>query len=584
MPTFRRLVSRLGPYRAAFTLSLVAATIASVFDGFSFVLLIPFLRLLFGGGAVPPEMRTAVERVLGGVLDPLLAAGPERALLAVLGLILAAMIAKNVAHYAAVSLGVGVQERVVRDLRTETYRALQRQGLGFFQRTRAGDLVTRLVADAEHVRTAVSLSLASAVRNGVLTVVYAAILLALSWRLALVTLVLAPALALGLKPLFRRVRRYANESVAARGMLGAVAGEAIRGARVIKAQTAEAEEAERFAAVARRAAAVFTRMQRVAFLTSPLGEVMGTAVIVTLLALGLRWAGPGGPIRPEVFLTFMAITMRLLPPVKQLAQFPAQVADALSAAQRVFALLDLPPEDVDAPGASIFTHLQEAIRFEQVRVTWPDGTEALRGVNLEMRRGEIVALVGPSGAGKSTLVDLLPRFVEPVSGRVTLDGEPLQRFTRSSLRRAIGYVGQETMVFHDTVRANIALGTPDATDGDIESAARAAHAHEFIAKLPAGYDTVLEERGTRLSGGERQRIALARVLLRDPEILVLDEATSALDPESEQLIQDALAAAFASRTVLLVAHRESTIAMATRVVRLDAGRVVDDRGATTTRR
>jgi ABC-type multidrug transport system fused ATPase/permease subunit len=195
-------------------------------------------------------------------------------------------------------------------------------------------------------------------------------------------------------------------------------------------------------------------------------------------------------------------------------------------------------------------------------------------VDLDVRRGEIVAITGPSGAGKSTLVDLLPRLIEPSAGRVLLDGVPVTAYTRDSLRRAIGYVGQETVIFHDAVRANIALGTPDATDADIERAARQAHAHDFVMGLPDGYDTVLEERGTRLSGGERQRIALARVLLRDPEILILDEATSALDPEAEQVVQEALVEAFAGRTVLVVAHRESTIAMAERRLTIDMGQLI----------
>ncbi|MEX1051546.1 MAG: ABC transporter transmembrane domain-containing protein, partial [Gemmatimonadales bacterium] len=259
MDTFRRLLGRLDAYWAAFLASLVAATIASVFDGLSLVLLLPFLRLLFEGDATGTGLAT------------------------ILGLILGAMVIKNVAHYAAVSVGVTVQERVVRDLRVDTYHALQAQSLGFFQRHKAGDLLTRLVADTEQVRTAVSLALASTVRNGVLVLVYLVILFVLSWRLALVTLVLAPALAIGLRPLFRRIRVRAQTQVAARGELGAVAADALSGARVIKTQLAEAQEADRFARAAGAAAESAVRFQRVAFLASPLGEVLGTGVIMALL-------------------------------------------------------------------------------------------------------------------------------------------------------------------------------------------------------------------------------------------------------------------------------------------------------------
>jgi subfamily B ATP-binding cassette protein MsbA len=275
----------------------------------------------------------------------------------------------------------------------------------------------------------------------------------------------------------------------------------------------------------------------------------------------------------------VAVALRLLSPVKALAQFPAVAAESLTAADRIFEVLDRPAEDVDPPGALAFPGTVREITFRDVWVAYEPGAWALAGVNLTVRRGEVVALVGPSGAGKSTLVDLLPRFLEPTRGAVWLDEVPLARYSRASVRRALGIVSQDVVLFNETVRANIAYGDrAGATDAQIEAAARAANAHDFIERLPDGYATPLGERGARLSGGERQRIAIARALLRDPPVLILDEATAALDAEAEREVQEAFARLLAGRTVLVIAHRLSTVARADRIVVLDRGRIVEEGG------
>ncbi|HEY2825123.1 MAG TPA: ABC transporter ATP-binding protein, partial [Gemmatimonadales bacterium] len=315
------------------------------------------------------------------------------------------------------------------------------------------------------------------------------------------------------------------------------------------------------------------RAQRSSTLAPSFSEPLGAACIVVLVYIG---TGSGVPMQAELFLTFLAMAVRLLPPLKQLSQFQPQVEQALTAAERVFDLLHLPQDDIDPPTAKVFPGLKGAIEFNDVWFSYDPGAWVLSGVTFRVTRGEVVALVGVSGAGKSTMIDLLPRFIDPVRGSVKIDGVPIQEYSRSSLRSAIGFVGQETFLFHDTVRANLAYGDQGgASDAAIEAAARAANAHDFIARLPKGYDTVVGERGTRLSGGERQRIALARVLLRDPPILILDEATSALDAESERLVQEAIARLLVNRTVLLVAHRLSTLVDADRIAVLEGGKIVE---------
>jgi len=291
----------------------------------------------------------------------------------------------------------------------------------------------------------------------------------------------------------------------------------------------------------------------------------------------LAGTGRDAVLRPEVFVAFVAVALRMLAPMKAVAQFPPLIAEASAAADRVFAIVDRPPEDDDQQGSAAFPRDFTTIEFRDVWVAYEPGAWVLRGVNLRVARGEVVAIVGPSGAGKSTLLDLLPRFVEPARGGVWVDGQPLTRYSRRSIRQALGIVSQETVLLHESVRANIAYGDwAAASEEDIAAAARAANADAFIRSFPDGYATIVGERGLRLSGGERQRLAIARALLRDPPILILDEATAHLDAEAEREVQEAIARVMAGRTVFVIAHRVATAARAHRIVVLDEGRIVEE--------
>jgi len=579
VPRYRQLLQFLRPYLPLFFAALLAAVVSSVMEGFTFVLIIPFLRAIFGESSLLPTVgQNAVEKVLEWTVGGLVSqTSPQAALRNVTFLILVSVTIKNAALYGARLGSAAVQERVVRDLRTRLYSHLQGMRLDFFQRTKGGQLLTRMLADTDQLRGIMG-NTASEFLAALATVsVYLFILLALSWRLTMTALVLAPILILTLRPLVSRLRKGFKATLDDRGELTSVMQETVSGVRLVKAYAAEAYEKRRFDAAADRYASGVIRMQRLALLSHPISESFGALVTVVLLWVGAQLAiGPGAALRPETFVTFLAVALRMLSPLKFLSNLPAQVQQAMAAAERVLEILDVPPAEARAPGTESVLGFRERIALERVSFSYDGGPRVLDDVSFEARRGEIVALVGSSGAGKSTLVDLIPRFYEPSEGRVTLDGRDVREFTLASLRGLMGIVSQETVLFNDTVKANIAYGSLHRYDAAaIEAAARAANAHGFIAGLPRGYDTVLGERGTRLSGGERQRIAIARALLRDPPILILDEATSALDSESERLVQEAIDRLLEGRTVFVIAHRLSTIQHASLILVLERGRIVE---------
>jgi subfamily B ATP-binding cassette protein MsbA len=297
-------------------------------------------------------------------------------------------------------------------------------------------------------------------------------------------------------------------------------------------------------------------------------------VAVAMMWLGGREIFLTGSLAPQQFMLFIGALLTTISPIKSLSEVNANVQQGVAAAERVFRLMDTTPEVADRPGARSLEGPPQSVTFEQVTFEYQSDLPVLHGIDLEVRRGEVVALVGSSGAGKSTTIDLLARFYDPTGGRILIDGTDLRDVTVASWRSQLGIVTQETILFHDTIRGNIAYGAADASMEAVEAAARAANAHEFIARLPAGYDTVIGDRGTRLSGGERQRLAIARALLRNPPVLLLDEATSSLDTESERLVQDALERLMRERTVLVIAHRLSTVQHANRIVVFDQGRIV----------
>jgi len=574
---YRELLRFLKPYFALFFGGLALTAFATVLDGFTFALIIPFLRAIFGQSSLlPPVGQNQVERLLDWAMGPMLAGGnTQTALRNVILVILSAMAIKNLILYVSRVMVAIAQERVVRDMRMKLYTHLQGMGLGYFQQIKGGQLLTRMLADAEAAKPILGSEALAFVQSVGTLIVYLVMLVTVSWRLTLLSLVLAPFLILGLRPLVRRLQRGYVGVLNDRGDLTSLMQETVSGVRLVKAYAAEPYERGRFFTAADRYTRGLIKMQRISILSGPISELFGAVVTVVLLWVGASMVTSHG-IDSESFILFLFVALRLLVPLKYLSNWPATYQNALSSGERVLEVLDQTPSEARAPGHETVRGFRERIAYRDVWFAYDGGADVLEGVELEAPRGSVTAIVGASGAGKSTLVDLLPRFYEPTRGVITLDGRDLREFSLPSLRSLMGIVSQETVLFNDTARANIAYGALDRYDAAaIEAAARAANAHDFLATLPQGYDTILGERGTRLSGGERQRIAIARALLRDPPILILDEATSALDSESEHLVQEAIDRLLAGRTVFVIAHRLSTVQHATQILVLDKGRIVE---------
>jgi len=570
-----RLLGAAKPYWGLFLLGLGATLLASLLDGVAVVILVPLLKALFGTAGALATQGTMLERGTDRFLGPLVVGlAPRAAAGRFVVVLLSALILKNLMQYAANQLSVAVQEGLVRDLRIKLYRHLLTLDLNFFQRTRAGQLISGVMVDADRVKQAVSASLGALFQNAVVILTTIAIMAFISPRLTLITLASAPLLVLGIRGLLTRLRRHSRLWHQEQAELTATVTERLGAMKLIRAYGGEEVEGNLFAQQASRYRKRVQRTQRYSSMTSPVSEVFGGLLLILIIWAAANPTVTGVTLGAGATIGFLVAALKIMSPIKSISQFPASWAIAVTSAERVFGILDEPAAEVDAPGARPATFDRE-IAFDRVSFAYEPGTPVLRDVTFTVPKGSVTAIVGPSGSGKTTLLELLPRFHDPTSGEIRLDGVALTKVQRASLRSLMGVVSQDTILLNDTVRANISYGRPGADAVSVESAARAANAHDFIAQLPQGYDTLLGERGTRLSGGQRQRIAIARALMRDPPILLLDEATSALDTESERLVQSAIEVLMKDRTVLVVAHRLATVLDADEILVLDGGRLVE---------
>jgi ATP-binding cassette, subfamily B, bacterial MsbA len=483
---------------------------------------------------------------------------------------------KGIGGYFSDYLMADVGQRVVRDLRNRLHAHMLQQSAGFFARRTTGQLLSRLTNDVGQVQHAVSETIGDLLQEGLAVVGYAALLFYYDPRLALVCLTGAPVIVYPLAQLGRRLRKTTRRSQEALEHLSHIAAESFIGHRIVKAFGAERREAQKFQAASAGLHRTNMTVTRLVSVLPPTMELLGAFAIAGALYYGSHQIAVGR-LTPGEFTAFIAALFLMYGPIKKLSRVNASLQQAIAAAERIFEMMDRHTEVREAPHATALPPFRRAIEFENVVFTYDDShaRPILRGVTISVCAGQMVAIVGRSGAGKTTLVNLVPRFYDVTGGRILVDGTDIRDVTVASLRAQIGIVTQETILFDDSVSRNIAYGRPEASVQEIEAAARAAHAHEFIVNLPQGYDTFIGERGQRLSGGQRQRLAIARAILKDSPILVLDEATSSLDTESELLVQHALANLMKNRTSFVIAHRLSTIRRADAIIVMDRGRVVE---------
>ncbi|MBC7449716.1 MAG: ABC transporter ATP-binding protein [Hymenobacteraceae bacterium] len=589
MKTYWRILQFARPFRGFVPAYVVLTVLGVGFGLLNFTLIIPLLNVLFGTTEKEAAAAMSAPPAFALTLDwasrwfnyqvgrQILEHGKVAALGLVCGVIVASVFLANLFKYLALRLIVDVRADVIRKLRTALYQRLLTLQLGYFSTERKGDLMSRLTNDVQEVENSVVSTLTAVIREPVTLVGFFILLLTMSVRLTLLTLVILPVSGFIISLLAKRLKRRAQEGQHVLGTMLTVLDETLSGIRVIKGFNAENWMLGKFHDENNRYARLVRSMGNARDAASPLSEFLGVTAVAGILFLGGRLVLAGdSDLSPSEFITYIVLFSQILVPAKALSGAFSNIQRGLVAGGRILAVVDVESTVRDAPGAVVAPAFAESVRFEGVSFRYPGlDHDVLHAIDLTVARGQTVALVGASGGGKSTMLDLVPRFYDPTAGRVLLDGRDLRELTLESVRAQMGIVTQESILFNDTIFANIAFNSPGATPETVEAAARVANAHEFIERQPQGYQTVIGDRGARLSGGQRQRLAIARAILRNPPILILDEATSALDTESERLVQDALTRLMRGRTTLVIAHRLSTIRHADEIVVLIGGRIVE---------
>jgi subfamily B ATP-binding cassette protein MsbA len=584
--TYFRLLGYLRPFWRKVVILFVCTTIFASLSGISLTLIPPFLHILFGettptadvegeaavhGVPLPAYLQSLKDSITAGVQEYFDPAEPVRALVRFCIVFLLVMVVKNIFGYVSTYLTIYLEQSVLYRIRNELYGTIQVLPMSFFDRQKTGHLISRITNDVTQLRGAVVGSLASIVRNSLMTLIALAIVFLTSWKLSLLTMVLVPVNIAFIGIISRKLRKGSLRAQERMADMTSVLQETISGVRVVKAFGMEDFEKRKFDLFNYRYLMEYLKMRQLAELASPTSEMLGIIASIVILWYGGRLVIQEN-LDPANLMLFVGAMLWVVAPIKNLSKLNSVVQEALASGQRVLQILDIESEGEDS-GVSELEGVMEKIVYEGVSFSYSDGVEVLRDVDFDIRRGEVVAIVGPSGAGKSTIADLLPRFYSPTAGRITIDGTDITDVRISSLRKFMGIVTQETILFNDTILNNIAYGLTDYPFDEVVRASKAANAHSFITAMQDGYDTVIGDRGVQLSGGQRQRIAIARALLKNPQVLILDEATSSLDVESEALVQEAIDRLVKGRTTLVIAHRLSTIRNADKIIVVDNGRI-----------
>ena len=485
--------------------------------------------------------------------------------------------AKNISLYIKnITLSI-VQYRLIRDLRNKLYSHFHYLSLSYFNKNKSGELTAVLVNDIDNMRNSLSIMFQKLFVEPINILILMSLLFIVSPKLALIALLIIPISSVIIFGISHSIRRRSKRSQAQLAGMTSMIAETIGSMRIVKAFATKSFEIKRFARETQKYYQLMLRRDRLRFVSSPVSETFGATIAALLLWVGARDVLVTQSISSEDFLRFILLLFSLFQPLKNLTNVVNELQNGLASADRVFAIMDIDSDIKDRNNAAEIVDLKESLSFNQVSFSYGEKNDkVLNNINFKINKGEIIALVGPSGAGKSTLVDLIPRFYDTLDGSIKIDNKNIKELKISSLRSLMGIVTQETFLFDDSVKANIAYGLENISDNQIEEAAKAANADNFIKELPDGYNTIIGERGVSLSGGQKQRIAIARAIVKNPPILILDEATSSLDSESEKHVQSAIENLMSKRTVIVIAHRLSTVHNADKILVLEKGQIVQE--------
>ncbi len=592
MNTYYRILKFVKPYWKYISLSIVCTILFAMLNGLSVYLTIPLLDTLFSETATTqtapppsavdkatsllPDWIINIKNDLSQTFNNFVFSGDKsEALFKICLLVLIAFLGKNIFGYMQAYFLAHAEQGTMKDLRDRAYQHLHELPMSFFKKERVGNLISRITNDVNIVQASISTTFLNLIREPLTIIVFLAIALSISWRLTLLAFIILPFSALVIGWIGIKLRKYSSIIQAKMADITSVLQETISGVKIVKAFGMENYEKQKFEAETKSFFKMMLHIVRIRNASSPITEFLSVIVGVVIIYYGGLLVLEEHTLKASEFLGFLFAIFQLMPPIKELSGVNNRIQESSAAADRVFEIIDTPPLIKNLPSAKRISEFKSSISFNNVSFHYDDAEElVLSDINFTINKGEIIAFVGPSGGGKSTLVDLIPRFYDPTSGKILIDGIDIKEIEIQSLRRTMGIVTQETFLFNESIKNNIAYGLKDYPNEKIIEASKTANAHNFIIQMPEGYDTVIGERGVKLSGGQRQRLSIARALLKNPEIMIFDEATSALDNESELLVQEAIERLMVNRTTFVIAHRLSTIRNAARILVLDKGKII----------
>lgn len=592
MSTYLRILRFVKPYWKHLVVSIICTFLFAALNGISVYLTIPLLDTLFQESArtevlepppaiekpanfLPDWIEQLAEDVSNSFNNFVLSGNKLEALLRICILVLIAFLLKNIFGYLQAYFISYVEYGAMKDLRDTAYIHLHQLPMSYFKQERVGNLISRFTNDVVAIQASITAAFLNLIREPLTIIVFLLIALSISWQLTLLAVIILPFSMLIIAWIGLKLRKQSSIIQAKMADITSILQETISGVKIVKSFGMENYENKKFIKETKNYFKLMLRIVRVRNLSSPITEFLSVVVGVIIIYYGGTLVLQQETLKASEFMGFLLAIFQLMPPIKELSSVTNRIQESSAAADRIFEILDTKPSIKDIKNAKIINEFKSSIIFENVSFKYEDSSEpVLKNINFKVNKGEIVALVGPSGGGKSTLADLIPRFYDPDSGRILIDGIDLKEISIKSLRNLMGIVTQETFLFNESVKNNIAYGLGDYPIEKIIQAAKTANAHDFIEEMPEGYDTIIGERGVKLSGGQRQRISIARAILKNPPIMIFDEATSALDNESELLVQEAIERMMENRTTFVIAHRLSTIRNASKILVLNRGEII----------